>query len=84
MHTGREWTRNEHGAEQCVLGGRWIVNASGGLLSKGVPPVLLWARLIPTWCVQVTPLAPLAWRNVSSSCGKCGVMRARGRFQEQA
>ena len=32
-----EWKKNQNGGELCVLGGRWVVNPSGGLESKGHP-----------------------------------------------
>ena len=32
-----QWKKNQNGGELCVLGGRWVVNPSGGLESKGHP-----------------------------------------------
>jgi len=32
-----QWRNNHAGGEQFVLGGRWVVNPSGGLESKGHP-----------------------------------------------
>ena len=32
-----QWKMNKSGGDMCVLGGRWVVNPSGGLESKGHP-----------------------------------------------
>lgn len=32
-----EWIENKNGGEVCRIGGRWVVNPSGGLESKGHP-----------------------------------------------
>lgn len=32
-----EWITNKNGGEVCRIGGRWVVNPSGGLESKGHP-----------------------------------------------
>ena len=32
-----QWKTNQNGGQMCVLGGRWVVNPSGGLESKGHP-----------------------------------------------
>jgi len=32
-----QWKRNSNGGEQFLMGGRWVVNPSGGLESKGHP-----------------------------------------------
>ncbi|KAL4235785.1 sterol carrier protein 2 [Mactra antiquata] len=36
LHSGK-WCKNSQGGEQFKLGGRWVVNPSGGLESKGHP-----------------------------------------------
>lgn len=36
LHSGK-WRKNSRGGDQFVLGGRWVVNPSGGLESKGHP-----------------------------------------------
>lgn len=36
LHSGT-WKTNRNGGEQFVLGGRWVVNPTGGLESKGHP-----------------------------------------------
>lgn len=36
LHSGK-WRKNSKGGDQFVLGGRWVVNPSGGLESKGHP-----------------------------------------------
>lgn len=36
LHSGR-WQKNSQGGDQFLLGGRWVVNPSGGLESKGHP-----------------------------------------------
>ena len=32
-----QWRTNSQGGDQFLLGGRWVVNPSGGLESKGHP-----------------------------------------------
>ena len=36
LHSGK-WQKNSKGGDQFLLGGRWVVNPSGGLESKGHP-----------------------------------------------